>query len=124
MAEASDAELVRRLDRAWNDAYLRNDRSVLEEILADDFRGTFPEGRSIGKTALLEPTPARRVEFSELSFELFGPTAITSGRIRVEHPDGAVEQRFVRVYSKRNDRWQAVAVRVFPVVQESGDSVR
>ena len=82
MTEAeSDIDTIRCLDRAWNEAYLRNDRSVLAELLADDFRGFFPDGRSIGKAQLLQPA----------------------------------EPRFVRVYSRRAGRWQAVAVHVFPL---------
>jgi len=111
---ASDEEVVRRLERAWNEAYLSNDRSAFAEILADDFRGFLPDGRSIAKAELMAPTEPRRVEFSELSLHLFGPTALSRGRVRVEHPEGAAEQRFVRIYSKRKGRWQAVAVQVFP----------
>ena len=116
--EASDEDLVRQLDRAWNEVYLGNDRAAFAEILAEDFRGTFPDGRSISKSQLMEPTEGRRVEFSELSLEMFGPTAVTRGRIRVEHPEAPAEQRFVRVYSKRNERWRAVAVYVFPLEAE------
>ena len=111
--ETSDGEVVRRLDRAWNEVYLHNDRSAFEEILAEDFRGAFPDGRSIRKSKLMEPSEERRVEFSEFSLDMFGSTAVTRGRIRVEHPEGPAEQRFVRVYSRRNARWRAVAVYVF-----------
>lgn len=115
MQADDDADAVRRLDRSWNDAYLRNDRSVFAEILADDFRGFFADGRSIGKAQLMQPTEPRRVEFSELALELFGPTAVSRGRVRIEHAEGAAEQRFVRIYSHRAGRWQAVAVHVFPL---------
>jgi hypothetical protein len=113
--ERSDEEIVRALDRAWNDVYVRNDRSAFAEILAADFRGTLLDGRSIGRAQLMQPTEPRRVEFSELSLELFGPTAVSRGRVRIEHPEGAAEQRFVRIYSRRDDRWQAVSVHVFPI---------
>ena len=115
MSSENDADDVRRLDRAWNDVYLRNDRAAFAEVLADDFKGFFPDGRSIGKAQLLQPTEPRRVEFSELGLEVFGPTAVSRGRVRIEHPDGPVEQRFVRIYSRRGERWQAVAVHVFPI---------
>lgn len=115
MPAETDTDLVLRLDRAWNDAYLRNDRSAFAEILADDFRGFFADGRSIGKAQLMQPTEPRRVDFSELGLEVFGPTAVSRGRVRIEHPDGPVEQRFVRVYAKRDGRWQAVGVHVFPL---------
>ena len=55
------------------------------------------------------------VTFSEPGFELFGPTAVTNGRVLIEHPEGPVDQRIVRVFSKRDERWQAVAVYVFPL---------
>jgi len=112
----TDEEIVRGLDRAWNEVYLINDRAPFADILADDFRATFPDGRSGGKEQLMEPTPNRRkVTFSEPGFELFGPTAVTTGRVLIEHPEGPVDQRIVRVFSKRGERWQAVAVYVFPL---------
>ena len=114
MEAESDLDTVQRLDRAWNEAYERNDRSTFAEILAEDFRGVFPDGRSIGKAQLMQPTEPRRVEFSELALEVFGPTAVSRGRVRIEHPEGPAQQRFVRIYSKRGARWQAVAVHVFP----------
>jgi ketosteroid isomerase-like protein len=112
---SNDTDRVQRLDRAWNDAYVRNDRAVFADILSDDFKGFFPDGRSIGKAQLLQPTEPRRVEFSELGLEVFGPAAVSRGRVRIEHPEGPAEQRFVRVYAKRGERWQAVAVHVFPL---------
>jgi hypothetical protein len=51
--------------------------------------------------------------------QIFTPTAVTWGRVRIEHPDRVVDQRFVRVYSKRQTGWQAVFVFVAPVSNES-----
>lgn len=117
----SDEDIVRDLDRRWNDVYVRNDRSPFSEILADDLRVTWPDGRSeVAKSKMMEPTPGRRVEFSERGFEIHGATAVTRGRIRIEHPEGPYEQRFVRVYVKRQGRWQAVSVHVFPLDAHGG----
>jgi ketosteroid isomerase-like protein len=115
--QTSDERIVRELDQRWNDVYVKNDRAPFAEILADDLRVTWPDGRSeLAKVKMMEPTPGeRRVEFSERSFEIYESTAVTRGRIRVEHPEGPMEQRFVRVYAKRADRWQAVSVHVFPL---------
>ena len=109
-----DETAVRELDQAWNKVYLRNERERLEEILASDFRGAFPDGRTIRKAELMRPTPDLPVEFSEFGIDVFDGAAVTRGRIRVGHPDGPIEQRFVRVYLCRGDRWQAVAVYIFP----------
>jgi len=110
---------VRELDRSWNEVYVRNDRSGFSAILADDFRVTFSDGRTAGKVDLMSPTPeGAKVSFSEFGIQMYPPTAMTYGRVRIEHSDRVVDQRYVRVYSKRHKCWQAVAVFVFPVAEE------
>jgi hypothetical protein len=111
----SDEQAVRDLDRRWNEVYLRNDRSAFAEILADDFRANSSDGRTGGKADLMRPTPeGAKVAFSEAGMQMFSPTAVTWGRVRIEHPDRVVDQRYVRTYSKRDGRWQAVFVIVYP----------
>ena len=110
-----DEEAVEHLDRAWNDAYVRNDRTPFAEILADDFAATTWDGKTITKAQLMEAAGPAVVTFSEFAIRVFGPTAVTRGRIRVEREGGSFEQRFIRIYSQRGGRWQAVAVQVFPV---------
>jgi Domain of unknown function (DUF4440) len=118
MGEAfrSDEEAVSDVDRRWNEVYLRNDRSAFAEILADDFRVIFSDGRTGDKSDLMRPTPVvAQVAFSEAGMRVFTPTAVTWGRIRIELPERVVDQRFVRVFSKRHSGWQAVFVFVSPV---------
>jgi len=107
--EADVAE-VGRLNESWNDVYRLNQRERFAEILADDFRVTLPGGRTGGKAEMMQPTDGRRVTFSEHALQLFGHTAVTSGRVLIEHPEGAVDQRFVRIWARRDGRWQAVSV--------------
>jgi len=118
--DRSDEEVVSDLDRRWNEVYLRNDRSAFAEILAEDFRVNLSDSRTGDKSDLMRPTPvAAPVVFSEVAMRMFTPTAVTWGRIRIEHPDRVVDQRFVRVFSKRQSRWQAVFVFVSPVNDEN-----
>jgi hypothetical protein len=113
---SNDEQAVRRLDQSWNDAYVRNDRSAFQQILADDFCGTMADGRPISKADLMRPTPAAlRLTFSESGIKMFSPTAVTRGRVLIELLDRVIDQRFVRVYCKRAASWQAVAVYVFPL---------
>src|SRR5688572_24550059 len=78
---SADAATVGALDRAWNEAYERNDRAQLGTILADDFEAVAADGQSIGKAQLMEPgSAARSIAFSERSLRLFGSTAVTRGR--------------------------------------------
>ncbi|HEY6419847.1 MAG TPA: nuclear transport factor 2 family protein [Candidatus Binataceae bacterium] len=117
--QSIDEQTVRKLDQSWNQVYLRNDRSAFAEILADDFCVTLADGRTGGKVDMMKPTPeGAKVSFSEPGVQIFSPTAVTRGRVRIEHPDRVVDQRYVRVYSKRAKGWQAVCVFVFPVGEE------
>jgi hypothetical protein len=119
--EPTDEQIVGDLDRAWNEVYLHNDLSRLESILADDFVATFRNGLTATKADLMRPTRERaRVTFSEAEIRLHPPTAITYGRVRIEHRVKLIDQHYVRVYSKRGVGWQAVAVFVFPVVSPVG----
>jgi hypothetical protein len=113
---SADAQAVTELDRAWNEVYLRNDRSAFARILADDFRVNLSDGRTGGKADLMRPTPeGARVVFSEAGMQMFAPTAVTWGRVQIQHPDRVVDQRYLRVYSKRVRGWQAVFVATFAV---------
>ena len=116
-----DEQAVRRLDCSWNEVYLNNDRSAFAEILADDFRPQSADGRIGSKADLMRPTLiGAQVTFSEAEagIQMFPGTAVTGGRIRVEHPDRVVDQRFMRVYSKGQTGWRAVFVFVSPVGPE------
>jgi ketosteroid isomerase-like protein len=110
-----DEAEIRRLDSAWNDAYLRNDRSRLANILADDFEAAMPSGEPVSKAALMvNPPPAVSAEFSEQAVRLFGDAAISRGRLKLELTDRKVDQLFLRVYARRNGLWRAVSVAVTP----------
>ena len=61
------------------------------------------------------PGRARSVTFSEQSVRIFGDTGISRGRLQLELDDRRVDQRFVRVFAKRDGIWQAVSVAVTPV---------
>lgn len=114
---ADDAAQVLRLDGTWNLAYERQDRAPLADILADDFTGFMPSGETITKTALMVDPPgrARSVKFSEQSVHIFGETAISRGRLELELQGRRIDQRFLRVFTKRAGVWLAVSVSVTPV---------
>jgi len=118
--QADDEAQILRLDSEWNEAYRRRDRSPLAHILADDFTGLTALGEPITK-ALLMINPSgqgvKSVTFSEQYVRVFGGTGISRGRLQLELEDGriAIDQRFLRVFAKRDGIWQAVSVAVTPV---------
>jgi ketosteroid isomerase-like protein len=111
-----DVAAVTRLDDAWNEAYVRGDRSVLRDILSDDFVAVAHTGQLVNKSQLVQPPPeaAVQVTFSERWVRCWGATATACGRIYVQTPSRTIEHRFMRVYARRGERWQAVAVQVVP----------
>jgi ketosteroid isomerase-like protein len=111
----SDEIAVRELDRRWNEAYVRNDRAALAEVLAEDFVGATADGGTVTRQQLMTGGEAAEVSFSEFAIQVFGSTAITRGRIRVTRNGATLEQRFMRVYARLRHRWRAVAVQVCPL---------
>ena len=136
---AEDEAQILRLDNEWNEAYRQRDRSPLAHILADDFIGLTAAGGPITKALLMINPSAQGVKsitFSEQYVHVFGGTGISRGRLQIELDDRSVEvakaaiidvdgktvtpspgidQRFARVWAKRDGIWQAVAVAVTPV---------
>ena len=112
-----EAEIL-RLDEAWNEAYRRHDRAPLADILAEDFTAMGPAGEAVTKATLMvnPPGQARSVIFSEQSVSVFGDAGLSSGRLQLELEDRRIDQRFLRVFARRNETWRAVSVAVTPVV--------
>ena len=117
--QADDQSEILRLDNAWNDAYVRRNRAPLAEILADDLTGLTPSGEPITKALLMGGDPGtgvvKLVSFSEQDVRVFGDTAVSRGRLELAVDDLRVDQRFLRVFAKRDGIWRAVAVSVTPV---------
>ena len=118
--QADDEAQIFRLDSEWNEAYRRRDRSPLADIIADDFTGLTALGEPITKALLMINPSADRVKsvtFSEQYVHVFGDTGISRGRLQIGMDDGriAIDQRFLRVFAKRDGIWQAVSVAVTPI---------
>jgi ketosteroid isomerase-like protein len=114
-----DRGVVTQLDNLWNEGYQRNDISILSNVLADDWVAFTPDNQVVTKGQLLEAVPNNpeaRLEFDEFGIHIFGDTAITKGCLTANQTDGQVrQQRFMRVYAKRNGEWKAVAAQVIPI---------
>ncbi len=111
---------VEHLDHLWNEAYQRKDISILLKVLAEDWIAFTPDGQVVTRKQLLEALPSNpeaRLEFNEFDIHVFGNIAITKGCLTAHQTDGQVrQQRFIRIYGKRNNEWQAVAAQVIPMV--------
>jgi|SRR5918911_3014394 ketosteroid isomerase-like protein len=116
-----DERYLRQIDGEWNEAYPNRNIETLNRIIADDWKGIDGAGQIISKQQLLErvaanPDPFDSHKFDEFSLRIFGDIAIITGRLsgkgRSKDGDFSVEQRYTRVYVKRDNRWYAVATQV------------
>ena len=117
----SEEDQILSLDREWNEAYPRLDAAALDRIIADDWVCIDGTGLVITKNELLRRVASSTsfldpYKFDEIALHMFGEAAIVIGRLsgQMRGSDGVhdVNQRYMRVYVKRNERWQAVATQV------------
>jgi uncharacterized protein (TIGR02246 family) len=111
-------EEVLLVDQQRADALVNNDTAALERILADDCTYVHPNGRFETKEEVLAGLKAHdrtyvSIEREGVKVKLVGNTAIVTGRnslkAKYQGKDYNVQNRFLRVYVKRDGRWQMVA---------------
>ena len=111
---------VLKTDQEQREAYLQRDLAKTERLVADDF--VFSANREIGnKATLLEfiktspGDPTLTLTTDNTRVKVSGDTAIITGR-RIErrrrednNREGVAYARFMRIYVKRDGRWQLLA---------------
>ncbi len=117
------AELNSELDAllALNRDYIRSvqtsDVRRFEEILAEDFFCSNPDGSLVDRQGFLKQTalPVRisGLEAHDVDIRIMGDFAIIHGRTTYVAPDGRPGfGRYTDVWARRNGRWLAVAAHV------------
>lgn len=121
-AQDNAADAIRKLERAWLDAYEQRDEKAMDAIVADDFMITFPNASMQTKPQIMamikrprpSTAPALKFHTEDVNARVYGDTVILTGRVITEYQrDGQTtskeEQRYTDTYVKRNGRWQVVA---------------
>ena len=88
-----------------------------DEILAEDFRCSNPDGTLIDRKTFLEriaqPATISNLEASDVELRLMGDFAIIHARTTFTMPDGrAASGRYTDVWARRNGSWLAVSAHV------------
>jgi ketosteroid isomerase-like protein len=114
----ADKETLEAIEREFPAALLRGDATYLARYTADDFQGMDPAGRAVTKADVLARLKASDVRIESLRHEdiqvrVFGDCAVATARtvLRASHGDQDVSGVFLymRVWVRREGRWQAVA---------------
>jgi len=113
----SDLEVLTALNRDYIQSVQDGDVQRFEEILADDFLCSNPDGSLVDKNQFLAQT-ARPVTISGLTAEdvevrIIGDVAIIHARTSYTTADGEQRNgRYTDVWARRDGRWLAVSAHV------------
>ena len=116
-ASRSDLETLQALNRDYINSVQAGDVRRFDQILADDFLCSNPDGTLIHREAFLKQT-ARPVTISNLqahdvNVRLMGDFAIIHARTTYARPDGQPGAgRYTDVWARRNGSWLAVSAHV------------
>jgi ketosteroid isomerase-like protein len=116
-ASRSDLESLQALNRDYINSVQAGDVRRFDQILADDFLCSNPDGTLIDREAFLKQT-ARPVTISNLqahdvNVRLMGDFAIIHARTTYTRPDGQVAAgRYTDVWARRHGTWLAVSAHV------------
>lgn len=110
-----------QLEEERNQAILRGDSAALDRMTSDDYTFINQKGELRTKAEILTGFKSGTFKYgarkvSELTVRIYGDTAIVTGRAMQEGTENAKdysgENRFTRVYVKRDGHWVSVALQV------------
>jgi ketosteroid isomerase-like protein len=116
-ATQSDLDALTALNRDYIHSVQHGDGRRLDEILADDFLCSNPDGSLVDKKQFLAQT-ARPVTISGLTAEdvkvrIIGDVAIIHARTSYTTADGEQRNgRYTDVWARRDGKWLAVSAHV------------
>ena len=109
---------VRKLERAWLDAYEKKDVTAMTAIVADDFTITFSDGSIQTKPQIIESLKrpggtTSKFTTQNVQSRIYGDTVILIGLVISEWKQNGQpmsdRSRYTDTYVKRNGKWQVVA---------------
>ncbi len=116
-ASRSDLDILTALNRDYINSVQHGDVRRFDEILAEDFLCSNPDGSLVDKERFLAQT-ARPVTISGLAIDdvkirILGDVAIIHARTSYATADGERRHgRYTDVWARRNERWLAVSAHV------------
>ena len=121
LAAAADAKVeteLRDAENAWSQAAIKADAATLKRLLGDDLRYTHTSGRIDNKEQFIQSVASGQLKYESIELEdfatnVYGNVAVVFTLRKVRTGYGAnvatFHARFMRVWVKRDGRWQLVA---------------
>jgi ketosteroid isomerase-like protein len=113
----TDLDILHDLNRDYIRSVQEGDVRRFDEILADDFLCSNPDGTLIDRRAFLEqtarPVTIAHLEAHDVTIRLLGDVAIIHARTTYPAPDGRPGAgRYTDIWARRDGRWLAVSAHV------------
>jgi ketosteroid isomerase-like protein len=112
-----DRAILEQLNRDYIASVQNSDIRRFDEILAEEFYCSNPDGSLVDRRDFLlqtaRPVTISGLEASDVKIRLFGDVAIIHARTTYETADGQVKSgRYTDVWARRNGEWRAVSAHV------------
>jgi ketosteroid isomerase-like protein len=113
----TDLETLLALNRDYITSVQTSDVRRFDEILADDFVCTNPDGSLVNRAGFLkqtaQPVAISNLQVHDVDVRLMGDFAIIHARTAYTRPDGQPGAgRYTDVWARRDGRWLAVSAHV------------
>jgi ketosteroid isomerase-like protein len=113
----SDLDVLLDLNRDYIRSVQTSDVRRFEEILADDFVCSNPDGSLVDRPGFLKqtalPIAISNLQAHDVKVRLLGDVAIIHARTVYTKPDGSSGSgRYTDVWARRNGNWLAVSAHV------------
>jgi ketosteroid isomerase-like protein len=113
----TDVETLEQLNRDYITSVQTSDVRRFDEILAEDFLCSNPDGSLVDRAAFLaqtaRPVAISNLEIHDVRIRVIGDVAIIHARTTYTLPDGrAGAGRYTDVWARRQGRWLAVSAHV------------
>jgi ketosteroid isomerase-like protein len=117
VASKSDHDTLLDLNRDYIRSVQTSDVRRFDEILADDFLCSNPDGSLVDRDGFLEqtarPVSISNLEVHDVNVRIMGDFAIIHARTTYTRPDGGVGAgRYTDVWARRQGHWLAVSAHV------------
>jgi ketosteroid isomerase-like protein len=123
LSKIETEQLLRQMNDEWVKALVRRDEATLERLMSEDFIFTYPlEGDD--RTQFISDVTSgdltvEHITRHQLGVRVFGSTAVLTSRDSAKwiYKSREIEGQYkvIQVYSKRDNRWQLVAVQACPI---------
>ena len=113
----AERELL-KANEQYDEAIMRGDAAVLEQIFGDEFIYTSPKAEVLDKEQQISALSSGGLKLTgaksdDVRIRIYGETAVMTGRFTARAESGGkttmIEERYTAVWVRRDGRWQLVA---------------